>query len=58
MSLLEIFKLKAKNKNANIGIGLGELKDHNIKILHSSLEFLKEIKSTIYLLKSLAKLNN
>jgi putative methanogen marker protein 4 len=48
MSLLEIFESKAKNKNANIGIGLAELKDHNIKILHASLEFLKENKSTIY----------
>jgi putative methanogen marker protein 4 len=49
MNLFDIFKLKAKSKNINIGIGLGDDEEHNTKILKTSIEFLKEYDSKIFL---------
>lgn len=49
MSLFDVFKSNAHLKKANIGIGLAESEEHNIKILHASLKFLKSYNSTIFL---------
>ncbi len=49
MKILEKYNAIAISKSRNIGIGLGELKDHNLKILNASLQFIHKNKSRIYL---------
>ncbi|TFG07287.1 MAG: hypothetical protein EU539_05370 [Promethearchaeota archaeon] len=49
MNLFDIFKSHAKFKNTNIGIGLGDSKEQNSKIFETSLLFLEEFKSTVFL---------
>lgn len=47
MTILEIFSSIGKLKKSSIGIGLGQEKEHNIKILKASIEFLDEFDSNI-----------